>query len=119
LHSPPTFERLGGRNVIDAVGGLYEGRAFTSDVLIFDFDDPQAGGPNRFGSPTPLPLEIGGSKGDSGAGVFLQVNGEWQLCGIVSGALNRDIKYGAVAALARVSSANAWIDSIVDAPPAP
>jgi hypothetical protein len=112
MTSPPVQARLGGHNVIDAAGGTYEGRAFSTDVLVFDFDDPVDPTANRFGSSEPLPLEIGGSKGDSGGGVFLQVDGRWQLCGIVSGGLNRQVRYGSVAALARVSSANAWIDSV-------
>lgn len=112
MKSPPTQERLGGNNVIDAAGGTFEGRSFSNDVLVFDFDDPVDSTTNRFGSSEPLPLEIGGSKGDSGGGVFLQVGGRWQLCGIVSGGLNRQVRYGSVAALARISSANAWIDSV-------
>ena len=69
---------------------------------------------DRRGSPIPLELEIGGSKGDSGGGVFMDDNGTTVLIGIVSGALNRQIKYGSVMALARVSKANEWIDSVVD-----
>ncbi|HYO81077.1 MAG TPA: trypsin-like serine protease, partial [Bryobacteraceae bacterium] len=65
------------------------------------------------GSPEPLLKEIGGSKGDSGGGVFMLHGGKWQLIGIVSGALNRHIRYGSMAALARVSSANAWIDAVI------
>ncbi len=84
----------------------------------FDFDDPTNPTTHRFGSSDPLPLEIGGAKGDSGGGVFINLDGRWQLCGIVSGGLNRQVKYGSVAALARVSSANAWIDSVTRVPPA-
>jgi hypothetical protein len=82
---------------------------------VFDFDAPDSTAltSNKFGSAAPLELEIGGSKGDSGAGVFATINGKLMLIGIVSGALNRQIRYGAVAALARVSSANLWIDSVV------
>lgn len=113
LKLPATQERLGGQNVIDAAGGTVESRKFGVDVLVFDFDSPLSQESNRFGSPDPLECEIGGSKGDSGGGVFMQNNGEWQLVGIVSGALNRQIRYGSMAALARVSSANSWIDSVI------
>jgi hypothetical protein len=113
LKSPPTAERLGGQNVIDAAGGSFEGRTFGPDVLVFDFDSPLNSETNRFGSPTPVALEIGGAKGDSGGGVFTQEAGDWQLVGIVSGGLNRSVRYGSVAALARVSTANAWINSVL------
>ncbi|MEX2263821.1 MAG: trypsin-like serine protease, partial [Bryobacteraceae bacterium] len=113
LKSLAVQERLGGQNVIEAAGGTVESRQFGIDVLVFDFDSPVSSDSNRFGSPEPLLYEIGGSKGDSGGGVFMQHSGKWRLVGIVSGALNRHIRYGSMAALARVSSANAWIDSVI------
>lgn len=106
LANPRAQERLGGNNIVEAAGGTFEGRNFSSDVLVCDFDDPSDSGTNKFGSSKPLDLEIGGSKGDSGGGVFINEDGQQMLVGIVSGALNREIKYGAVMALARVSSAN-------------
>jgi hypothetical protein len=115
MKNPRESERLGGRNTIDAAGGTFQNRMFNKDVLIFDFDSPLSDTLNKFGSPIPVDLEIGGSKGDSGGGVFASVGGEWRLVGIVSGALNKEVKYGAVAALARVSSANEWIDSVTKA----
>ncbi len=114
MKSPRTSERLGGQNTIDAAGGIFESRPFSADVLVFDFDSPISNSSNKFGSANPLDLEVGGSKGDSGAGVFGQFNSEWKLVGIVSGALNREIKYGSVAGLARVSSANDWIDAVIN-----
>ena len=112
LQHPRLQEKLAGLNTIDAIGGEFEGRRFSKDVMVCDFDSPDPSQPNYFGSDKPLPLEIGGSKGDSGGGVFMQINGEYQLVGIVSGALNREIKYGSVMALARVSTANQWIDGV-------
>jgi len=93
---------------------MFEDRKFSTSVMVCDFDNPENQESNHFGSPIPLELEIGGSKGDSGGGVFIDDNGTTVLAGIVSGALNRQIKYGAVMALARVSKANKWIDSVVD-----
>lgn len=106
-------EKLGGQNVVDAIGGTFEYRKFSTNVMVCDFDSPETPDFNHFGSPVPLELEIGGSKGDSGGGVFMTDNGQVVVVGIVSGALNREIKYGAVMALARVSTANEWIDSII------
>lgn len=113
LGTPRLQERLGGQNVIDAIGGMFEGRQFSTNVMVCDFDSPETSDTNHFGLPTPLELEIGGSKGDSGGGVFMDENGQKVMVGIVSGALNRQIKYGAAMALARVSRANAWIDSVI------
>jgi hypothetical protein len=113
MKSPRQSERLGGQNTIDAAGGIFETRSFPTSVLVFDFDSPISTALNKFGSPNPLELEIGGSKGDSGGGIFARFDNSWQLVGIVSGALNRETKYGSVAAVARVTTANEWIDSVV------
>lgn len=113
MATPRMQERLGGNNIVEAAGGTFEGRDFSSDVLVCDFDDPNDSSANKFGSTKPLELEIGGSKGDSGGGVFIEEDGQQMLAGIVSGALNREIKYGSVIALARVSSANIWIDTVL------
>ncbi len=114
MDNPRKQEKLGGQNVIDAIGGTFENRKFSTDVMVCDFDSPDNPESNHFGSPIPLELEIGGSKGDSGGGIFMKENGETFFVGIVSGALNRQIKYGSVMALARVSTANEWIDSVIE-----
>ena len=113
LSTPRIQKKLGGQNVVDAIGGKFENRQFSTNVLICDFDSPTSSESNYFGSPQPLELEIGGSKGDSGGGIFMEENGQMFLVGIVSGALNREIKYGSVMALARVSTTNDWIDAVV------
>ena len=84
LKTPRVTGRLGGNNTIDAVGGTFEGRNFTDDVLACDFDSPETDTLNRFGSSLPLEFEIGGSKGDSGGGIFIENNGHQELVGIVS-----------------------------------
>jgi hypothetical protein len=113
LSTPREQLKLGGQNVVDVIGGEFENRQFSTNVMISDFDSPESPELNHFGSSIPLELEIGGSKGDSGGGIFINDNGQYFLIGIVSGALNREIKYGSVMALARVSTANKWIDSTI------
>jgi hypothetical protein len=113
LATPRVQERLGGNNTIDAISGTFEGRTFSQNVMVCDFDSPEAAGQNQFGAAEPLEFEIGGSKGDSGGGIFMEVNGQQVLVGIVSGGLNRQLKYGSVMALARVSAANDWIDAVL------
>jgi hypothetical protein len=113
LSIPRIQERLGGNNTIDAIGGTFEGRAFSQNVMVCDFDSPETTEYNHFGDTQPLEYEIGGSKGDSGGGIFMEVNGRQVLVGIVSGGLNRQLKYGSVMALARVSTANEWIDAVL------
>jgi len=113
MDSPRKQEKLGGQNIVDAIGGIFENRKFSNSVMVCDFDNPKNDELNYFGSPIPLELEIGGAKGDSGGGVFMEENGKFVLVGIVSGALNRQIKYGSVMALARVSKSNEWIDSVI------
>lgn len=116
MKSPSMQQRLGGRNTIDAVGGTIDERVFGTDVLACDFDSPDTEEFNTLGASIPLELEIGGSKGDSGAGAFIHDNGTWKLVGIVSGGLRRQIKYGSIIAIARISSANAWIDAVIIEP---
>lgn len=114
LSAPRHQEKLGGQNIVDAIGGTFEGRKFSASVMVCDFDNPENAESNHFGSAVPLELEIGGSKGDSGGGIFMDNHGKTVLIGIVSGALNRQFKYGSVMSLARVSKANEWIDSVVE-----
>ncbi len=113
MDDPRKQEKLGGQNVVDAIGGTFEEREFSINVMVCDFDSPDTSRFNHFGSAIPLELEIGGSKGDSGGGIFMNDNRQQVFVGIVSGALNREIKYGAVMALTRVSKANEWIDSVI------
>jgi hypothetical protein len=120
---PPTQERLGGRNVIDAAGGTLEKVSVTEDVLVYDFDHPDDPTWNQLGDPKPLELEIGQSVGDSGGGWFVLDNGCWKLVAITSRFLpnrgaprNNNIpKYGSITAGMRISTANDWIDGVIGA----
>lgn len=112
-HQPSLQKRLGGNNVVDAIGGTFKGIELSNDVMICDFDNPDNGTSNICGSPEPVQFEIGGSKGDSGGGIFAEIDGELKLIGIVSGALGRNVKYGSAMLLCRISSSYDWIDSVI------
>lgn len=113
---PYIQNRLGGTNTIDSIGGLVGDLDISTDVLLADFDSPDTPQFNVFGSAIPQDLEIGASKGDSGGGIFIEYNGDLELVGIVSGGLSRLTTYGSMMSMSRVSSANEWIDSIINSP---
>ncbi|MBI4563480.1 MAG: trypsin-like serine protease [Planctomycetes bacterium] len=128
LQVPPSFERLGGRNVIDGAGGRFGEVTLPAHVLLFDFDDPNNPAGNQLGGKEPLPLEIGTSKGDSGGGWFIKDGGAWKLVAITVGRLPpsgdpkddghlADFYYGALSAGMRISTANDWIDRTIGAAP--
>ena len=118
---PPTQERRGGNNVIDAAGGKFKDWTVSENVLVCDFDDPHDTKLNQLGDTKPVDLEIGLSVGDSGCGWFINDDGSWKLVAIASGFLpnegeprdRNNPKYGAVFAGMRVSAANKWIDEVL------
>jgi len=91
-------------------------------VLCSDFDNP-AGTANTFGSATPLTLEGCVAPGDSGGGVFITVDSQTYLEGVISfvaathaSAGNANSVYGDVSGSGRVSALVPWIDSITGIP---
>ena len=70
--------RLGGQNVLDV--------ASTSAIRI-DFDSP-AGDKSTLGSASPLPLEASVAGGDSGGGLFVDINGNTFVVGDLNGGAN-------------------------------
>lgn len=111
------MEKIAGQNVIDKISGFeVEGRA---SLLGFDFDHPTQPDRNRMGAAKALPLEYNPVSGDSGGGIFRQVNGSWQLLGIVSGGPESGVDmaqvvkhadwYGSIAQCARVAVFREWI----------
>jgi len=82
-----------------------------------DFDSPTRPLESTLGSSLPLDLEGMIAPGDSGGGLFLNINGKDFLAGINSfgsamdGLMDSD--YGDVAGYVRVSAFNAWIDSLL------
>jgi hypothetical protein len=89
-------------------------------LLGSDFDNPLNAAESDFGSPIPLALEGSVANGDSGGGVFINVNGTTYLSGIVSfvaardGSANSD--YGDVNGFGRISAALPWIISTTNVP---
>lgn len=91
-------------------------------VLCSDFDNP-GGTANTFGSATPLTLEGCVAPGDSGGGVFMTVDSQTYLEGVISFVAathasggNANSVYGDVSGSGRVSALVPWIDSITGVP---
>jgi hypothetical protein len=105
-----------GNNVIDVLGTE---RGWDERILLTDFDSPIRDESN-YGSSDPLDLEYSIAPGDSGGGLFVDIDGNWELAGITSfinstdGSPNGD--YGDSNGFTRVSDYTGWINSIIPAP---
>lgn len=111
-----------GHNMISATGG-YPRVEDRSDTLLFeDFDSPDSSTASWWDPKVPLDLEIMPAEGDSGGGLFIDVNGTSFLAGIHSYVIyqNPDMKsqYGDVVASTRVSSYVDWIEAQMAPAPA-
>lgn len=113
----PHETKIAGENIIDTIGGMhYNGH---ETLLIGDFDHPTRKDCNKTGKATPQPLEYICAGGDSGGGLFREVDGKWQLIGICSGTsidVNQLLKsgyYGQIMRWTRVSVFKEWIDQQV------
>jgi hypothetical protein len=96
------------------------GPAFEDNYLVADFDNPSRVSDSTMGDTSPLATEYIVAHGDSGGGLFIDVNDTAYLAGINSfigrgpgesdspGNLNSD--YGDVQYFTRVSLLNGWID---------
>lgn len=112
-------KKIAGHNVIDSIGG-YELNG-TKTLLFVDFDHPtDTTCCNRMGSPTPKPLEFITTGGDSGGGLFRNINDEWELVGITAGGgieleqFMKSFYYGQIGSWTRVSALNEWISEIIN-----
>lgn len=92
-------------------------------VLCSDFDEPNKPAASTFGSLTPLPLEGCVAPGDSGGGVFITIDNQSYLEGVISfvaataaSAGNSKSVYGDVSGSGRVSALLPWIDSVTGVP---
>ncbi len=108
-------QKRGAQNVLDA---YYPTRKSVNNrILMADFDSPTNPSESRLGSASPLDLEGLIAPGDSGGGVFIDVGTQTFLAGVNSFGLAYDGKvdsdYGDLSGHTRVSSFNAWINSIL------
>jgi hypothetical protein len=107
-----------GMNAIDSIeGGL---------IMQADFDHPSDARYNMTGSKEALMLEYLPMNGDSGGGLFGNVQGEWKLFGITLGAVSppkdvdgvgnvgKSVAYGWIAQWHRVSMEVDWIQEVIN-----
>ncbi len=85
-----------------------------------DFDNPHTTANNVWGDATPLPLEGCVTPGDSGGGVFIDIDSQDYLAGVISfvastGGSQNGV-YGNLSGAGPVSVALPWITSIVPEP---
>ncbi len=112
-----------GRNRVDISGDETTAGSVVSigndRMLAIDFDRPGVPGESTLGSPLPLDLEYLTAPGDSGGGLFIEVDGEFLLAGVTSlgSTLDNDANsdYGDRAAFTRVSQFNDWINDTLQA----
>lgn len=113
--STPNLKRAG-NNVLDVFGGAQNVTSYSSNLVFADFDNPNAAADSSWGSSTPLAYEFLSTLGDSGGGLFINVNGIDYLAGIdsvgisVDGNTNND--YGDMSGYTRVSQFISWIQGI-------
>jgi len=112
-----------GENLISAVGGQSDVGSFSSRILFQDFDNPHSAASSWWPSATPLGLEYLIAPGDSGGGLFIDVDGVSYLAGVHSFGLTTaptvKFVYGDVAGSTRVSSFIDWIEGYINPVPAP
>jgi hypothetical protein len=107
-------QKRGFQNVIDGDFGK------PSLLLGSDFDNPNSAANNIWGDATPLPLEGCVAPGDSGGGMFITVDSQNYLAGVISFVAStggsQNSVYGNLSGVGRVSTALPWITSIVPEP---
>jgi len=112
LQYDTSYGKIAGQNIVDSLSG--ERIKGLNSLLAFDFDNPQSDKMNRTGSAAACPLEYFPSGGDSGGGIFLENNGQWQLAGIVCGGIAtaspNEGWYGSLGFASRVAAYRKWIE---------
>jgi hypothetical protein len=92
-----------------------------TQLLGSDFDSPHTTADNVWGDATPLPLEGCVAPGDSGGGVFITIDSQNYLAGVISfeavqGSGTATSVYGNLSGAGRVSAALPWISRVVPEP---
>lgn len=97
--------KMGGENIIDRIGWPLLG--IQEQYMMADFG-------SAWGTPT-LPLEMGGTNGDSGSGWFADINGQVQLIGLATLGRGQFSNTGVI----RPAVYQDWIQSFVTPVPEP
>jgi hypothetical protein len=89
-------------------------------LLGSDFDNPHSVANNVWGDATPLPLEGCVAPGDSGGGLFMTIDSQTYLAGVISFVAStggsQNSVYGNLSGAGRVSTAMPWITTTVPEP---
>ncbi|MGD0744343.1 MAG: trypsin-like serine protease [Verrucomicrobiota bacterium] len=107
-------------------------RAFQNDIdgdfgnpsilLASDFDNPYTTADSAYGDASPLALEGCVAPGDSGGGVFITIDSQTYLAGVIAFVANTDgngnSDYGDISGFGRVSAFAPWITGTIPEPPA-
>lgn len=119
---------------VDGISTSDGSTSYTGGLLAFDFDSPD-GEINSLdddevnsdeallgtGSSGAIATEFEGAtiQGDSGGPIFIKIDGEWKVCGILSGGANEpfygyeDGGYGDISVFIRVANHYDWIQSVI------
>ncbi len=113
VKAPPGL-KLAGHNMIDSVGGEFFNGYY--ELLLTDMDHPQRPELNKTGSAEPLGMELIGTGGDSGGGLFIEADGKQVLVGVMKSTEysfqdKEQGAYGALNAFTRLHSYQNWIRS--------
>lgn len=104
--------KRGGTNVLDITADAFN-PAWSSNIVLSDFDNPDSAAYSSWGSATPTALEILTATGDSGGGVFVDLGSGPQLVAITSFVLtNADglsSGYGDAVGATRLAGHAEWI----------
>jgi T5SS/PEP-CTERM-associated repeat protein len=115
-----THVRRAGNNILDVTGSTSGLTGLTDNYLLGDFDNPLNPADSHWDNVSdPLALEYMLAVGDSGGGVFVDVNGSPRLAAVNSfvGSFDSsaDSDYGDFFGVVQVAVANDWIDDTIAA----
>lgn len=115
----PNVKR-GGQNVVDRLLPDDDVANGANEVFMFDFDGPTRTTNVWGGTTLGAGIEAGFAGGDSGAPVFVQRGGAWQLAGIAAfngSSGGSDVEFGAIGGGTVIASYQDWIRGQISAVP--